>query len=98
MHPAPDISKLTFYTLEGHVWQDDKAVRDRLQGSLSTALQERAVEHVALVREIGRRQLEQFVTKWMADSFSDGGTFHVKVIFPDEHSASAEAAPQEKPK
>jgi len=36
--PAPDISKLTFYTLEGHVWQDDKAVRERLQGSLSAAL------------------------------------------------------------
>jgi hypothetical protein len=82
--PAPDISQLTFYTLEGHVWQDDKAVRQRLQADLSAALRGRAQEHTALVREIGRRQLEQFVGKWMADSFSDGRDFHVQVLFPDE--------------
>jgi hypothetical protein len=82
--PAPDVSKLTFYTLEGHVWQDDKAVRERLQGSLSAALRERSAEHVTLVREMARRQVENFVEKWMADSFSDGHAFHVKVLFPDE--------------
>ena len=84
--PAPDVSKLVFYTLEGHVWQDDKAVRDRLQSSLSASLRERALEHVALVREIARRQIEEFVGKWMADSFSDGKSFHVKVVFPDERT------------
>jgi hypothetical protein len=82
--PAADISKLTFYTLEGRVWQDDKAVRERLQGSLSAALRERAREHVPLVREIARRQVQTFVEKWLADSFSDGRDFHVKVIFPEE--------------
>jgi len=82
--PAADVSKLTFYTLEGHVWQDDKAVRERLQGSLSAALRERAAEHVPLVREMARRQAENFVEKWMADTFSDGHAFHVKVVFPDE--------------
>jgi len=92
--PAPDISQLTFYTLEGHVWQDDKAVRERLQANLSAALRGRAQEHTALVREIGRRQLEQFVGKWMADSFSDGRDFHVKVFFPDEKPApAADTAP-----
>ena len=82
--PAPDISKLTFYTLEGHVWQDDKAVRERLQGSMSSALRDRALEHVTLVREIARRQTERFVEKWLTDSFSDGHAFKVKVLFPEE--------------
>jgi len=91
--PAADVSKLTFYTLEGHVWQDDKAVRQRLQDELSKALRDRAEEHVKLVREIGRRQLEEFVSKWMADSFSDGHDFHVKVVFPDERLAGSEKAP-----
>lgn len=92
--PAPDISRLTFYTLEGRVWQDDRAVRERLQGSLSAALRERAGEHLALVREIGRRQLEEFVAKWLADSFSDGRAFRVKVVFPDERSARVEEPPK----
>jgi hypothetical protein len=86
--PAPDVSKLTFYTLEGHVWQDDKAVRERLQGSISSALRDRALEHVTLVREIARRQTERFVEKWMTDTFSDGHAFKVKVIFPDEVPSS----------
>ncbi|HEY3900504.1 MAG TPA: hypothetical protein VGM54_17985 [Chthoniobacter sp.] len=86
--PAPDISKLTFYTLEGHVWQDDKAVRERLQGSMSSALRDRALEHVTLIREIARRQTERFVEKWLTDSFSDGHAFKVKVVFPDEAPAA----------
>jgi hypothetical protein len=82
--PAADVSKLTFYTLEGHIWQDDRAVRDRLQGSLSAALHSRAVEHIPLVREMARRQVQTFVEKWLAASFSDGRDFQVHVIFPDE--------------
>jgi hypothetical protein len=95
--PAPDVSKLTFYTLEGHVWQDDKAVRERLQGSISSALRDRALEHVTLVREIARRQTERFVEKWMADTFSDGHAFKVKVIFPDEVAASPASAETKRP-
>lgn len=96
--PAPDISKLTFYTLEGHIWQDDKAVRERLQGSLSAALRERAAEHVPLVREIARRQVQTFVEKWLADSFSDGRAFHVKVVFPEERPTQVTAEPKSPPK
>ena len=93
--PAADVSKLTFYTLEGHIWQDDKAVRDRLQGSLTTALHQRAVEHIPMVREMARRQVQAFVEKWLVDSFSDGRDFQVKVAFPDERlSPLAEDQPR----
>ncbi len=97
--PAADISKLTFYTLSGHVWQDDKAVRERLQGTLTPILRTRAAEHVPLVREIARRQVQTFVEKWLADSFSDGREFHVKVLFPEErpHQVSETPAPAPKP-
>ena len=88
--PAADISALAFYTLEGHKWQDDKAVRDRLQSTLTPALQQRAVEHIPLVKEIARRQLKTFVEKWLADSFSDGHDFEVKVVFPDERPVKVE--------
>jgi len=96
--PAADISKLTFYTLEGHIWQDDKAVRDRLQGSLSGALHDRAVQHIPLVREIARRQLQAFVGKWLADSFNDGREFQVKIVFPEERVTPVADAPKLVPK
>ena len=89
--PAPDISKLTFYTLEGHIWQDDKPVKERLQESLSAALRNRAAEHVSLVRETARRQTQTFVERWLADSYTDGVRFQVKVVFPDERPAPVAA-------
>ena len=98
--PAADVSRLTFYTLEGHVWQDDKAVRERLQGTLTPALRARATEHIPLVREIARRQVQLFVEKWLADTFSDGHQFQVKVLFPEERPPQATTetpAPAAKP-
>ena len=86
--PAMDVSALTFYTLEGGMWRDERATRDRLQQSLTAALNERAARNVGLVREIGRVRVTEFVEKWLAGKFSDGGRFHVKVIFPDERPAA----------
>jgi hypothetical protein len=98
--PAPDVSRLQFYTVERHIWQDDKAVRDRLQSTLSPALRERAQKRVPQVREIARLQLAAFVEKWLADSFRDGHAFHVNVVFPGEIPSPSEdtSPPRIKPK
>ena len=87
--PALEISALQFYTLEGSIWRNDDAVRDRLKDTLSVALKERAARNVALVREIGRQRLAEFVEKWLAEKFSDGKALRVKVVFPDERPPSA---------
>lgn len=92
--PALDVSALQFYTLEGSLWRDEAAVRERLRASLSGALKERAVQNEKLVREIGRQRLEQFVEKWVAGNFSDGPRLQVKVIFPDERAATSPDASQ----
>ena len=86
--PALDISALQFYTLEGSVWRNDGAVRDRLKDTLSGALRQRAVKNAGLVREVGRQRLAEFVEKWLAEKFSDGRDLRVKVVFPDERPLS----------
>ena len=86
--PAIDVSALTFYTLEGSLWRDEEAARERLRQSLTAALNERAAQNINLVREIGRVRIAAFVEQWLAGKFSDGGQFHVKVIFPDERPAA----------
>jgi len=88
--PALDLSALTFYTLEGSLWWDDQAVRERLRGSLTDALKLRAEDNVRLVREVGRQRLADFVMKWLGDRFDDGQRFQVKIVFPDERLAPAE--------
>jgi hypothetical protein len=87
--PAADISALTFYTLEGSIWRDEAAVRDRLQKTLSAALAERARTNEPLIREIARARCAEFFEKWLASRFDDGAQLQVKVIFPDERPAPA---------
>ena len=86
--PAIDVSALQFHTTEGSVWRMDGAVRERLKETLSAALLERAGKNAGLVREVGRQRLTQFVEKWLAEKFSDGGKLRVKVVFPDERPLS----------
>jgi len=86
--PSLEISALQFYTLEGSIWRNDGPVRERLKDTLSAALKERAAGNVALVREIGRQRLAEFVEKWLAEKFSDGKALRVKVVFPDERPVS----------
>ncbi len=88
--PALDVSALTFYTLEGGLWRDEGAVKERLRESLTVALQRRAEDNTRLVREVGRQRLGEFVGKWLADRFADGRRFHVKIVFPDERVPSTD--------
>jgi hypothetical protein len=89
--PAIDASALTFYTLEGSLWRDDKVAREKLRLSLTESLKKRSEQNVGLVREVGRERLAAFVEKWLAEKFSDGGRFQVKVIFPDERPPATDA-------
>lgn len=89
--PAIDVSALTFHTLEGGLWRDEASAKDRLQKSLTAALQERAAKNTRLVREVGRQRLTDFVEKWLAARFSDGDRLRVKVVFPDERVSESDA-------
>lgn len=89
--PAIDVSALTFYTLEGSIWRDEHAVEEKLRQSLTDSLKVRAAQNVQLVREVGRVRLAAFVEKWLAEKFSDGASFHVKVVFPDERVSAHES-------
>ena len=82
--PAVNVSALKFYTLEGSVWRDEGAVRERLRETLTVSLKRRARENAKLVREIGRQRLAEFVKTWLAEKFGDGRDYRVTVIFPDE--------------
>jgi hypothetical protein len=82
--PALDVSALTFYTLEGSVWRDENAVRERLRESLTATLRKRSRENERLVREICRQKVAGFVEQWLGEKFGDGGDYRVKVVFPDE--------------
>ena len=92
--PALDVSALTFYTLEGSIWRDEGAVRDRLRESLTGSLQKRARNSTTLVREVARRQVAEFVERWLAEKFGDARDYQVQVLFPEEAPVPMDKTPQ----
>jgi hypothetical protein len=86
--PALDVSSLSFVVREGSVFRDEALVKERLRASLTPLLARRAQQHVALVRETGRRQTEGFLEKWLKDRFADGGAHRARVVFADDAPAS----------
>ena len=82
--PALDVSSLQFVVREGSVFRDEAAVKERLRANLTALLGRRVEDHVALVREVARRQTEGFVEKWLRERFADGAAHRARVVFADE--------------
>lgn len=82
--PALDPSSLTFEVKRGSVLRDEEAVRSALQAGLTGFLNQRAREHLSLVRETGRKTTEDFVRVFLISHYDDAQALIVKVRFADE--------------
>ena len=82
--PALDPSTLTFEVKRGSVLRDEAAVRSALQAGLSGLLEQRAREHLPLVRETGRKATAEFVRNFLIANFDDASKLEVRVRFADE--------------
>lgn len=91
--PAADVSALRFSVREGSVLRDEQLVLERLRGELTPLLDRRARQHVALVRETGRRKVEAFVETWLVQRFADGTEHRARVVFGDEPGAATPRPP-----
>ena len=85
--PALDPSTLKFDVKKNSVLRDEAAVRSALQAGLSGLLKQRATEHLATVRETGRRATADFVRTFLVSSYDDAASFTVRVRFEDEPAA-----------
>jgi hypothetical protein len=82
--PAVDASAITYEVRKGSILRDKKQALENLKQSITLMAHEQARERIPLVRETGRKQVSEFVEKWLAKSFSDGKNYPVKVLFPGE--------------
>jgi hypothetical protein len=91
--PAVDVSALRFAVREGSVFRNEDLAVDHLRSELTPLLERRARQHVAFVRETGRRKVEGFVETWLVRRFADGGEHRARVVFADEPPAAAPRPP-----
>jgi hypothetical protein len=86
--PALDPSTLRFEVKHGSVLRNEESVRATLQDGLSDLLDQRAREHLPLVRENGRKTTEDFVRNFLMSSYDDAAGMTVHIRFADEPEAA----------
>src|ERR1043166_1296533 len=94
--PAVDVSAINYEVKKGYVKTADAL--ENLKNSITGMVVLRGKENINLVRETGRKQVGDFVEKWLSKSFTDGKEYPVKVYFADEASPDATTFPGPAPK
>lgn len=82
--PAIDASEIRYEVRASSLLRDEDAALELLKQGLTVMSEERAREHIALVREVGRARVSQFVERWLAGNFGDGERYRVEIVFADE--------------
>lgn len=87
--PAVDVSRITYTVKKDSMFRSTSEAMEHLRGSITSACYNRAAENIDQVREIGRKQTQQFVQNWLARSFTDGTKYPVTVRFRNESGSNA---------
>jgi hypothetical protein len=69
--PAVDASAIEYRVREDSLLRDSDEAIESLQVLISGLAEERARDNVELVREVGRRRIEEFVRSWLGNEFED---------------------------
>ncbi|HUP25754.1 MAG TPA: hypothetical protein VNB06_22795, partial [Thermoanaerobaculia bacterium] len=85
--PSLDASAIDYEVRRGSILRDQDAALDKLREGLTSMAHRRAQENVALVREVGRREVQQFVETWLFRDFGEEARrYDVEVVFAGEES------------
>lgn len=81
--PSIDVSKLKF-EVKGSVLRDEEKIKDALVQEISPELRRKGLKNVDLVREVARREVENFVRSWLGQQYGVDDNIRVEVLFEDE--------------
>lgn len=85
--PSVDASQIHYQVRTGSFFRDEDEAVAKLQEGISALAHRKAQENITLVRELGRKQTEEFVRNWMLERFGEpSARYRVEVLFADERS------------
>jgi len=82
--PAIDASKIDFRVRQDSLVRNTDEAMEKLRAVLTDLARERARDNVELVREVGRRRVEQFIRTWLGSEFPDSERLRIDVRFAGE--------------
>ena len=85
--PAIDASKIEYSIKQDSLVRDSDAALEALRRHLTDLARQRATDNIDLVRDTGRRQVEEFVRAWLAHDYEESKRLRIDVRFADEAQA-----------
>ena len=85
--PAIDASRIRYRVRQDSLVRDTGEAMAKLRLVLTDLARQRAADSIDLVRETGRRRIEDFVRTWLVSEFPDSERLRIVVVFADEESA-----------
>lgn len=84
--PAIDASGIEYRVREDSLIRNSDEAIENLRALISELTRQRAADNIELVREVGRRRIEDFVRTWMGSEFGNSEQIRIVVDFADEDS------------
>ena len=82
--PAIDASRIEYRVKQDSLVRDSDAALEALRRLLTDLARRRATENIDLVRDTGRRQVEEFVRAWLVHDYEESRRLRIEVRFADE--------------
>lgn len=96
--PAIDISNMKIVEKEGSFLRDVEGVKEKLRSELSERLKLVAIQKIPFIREIARKETEQFIQNWFLKFYFKESEFKPKylfVYFTDESNLPKQSTPMD---
>lgn len=84
--PAVDLSQIKYEVKKDSVFRNSDQALLELQRGIMDMARDRASENIHLVRELGRRQTQEFIGRWIKQNDPDLQVTAVRVLFSDEYA------------
>ncbi len=82
--PSFDVSNMEWEVKKDSLIRRTSQVKEDLKRSLMPLAASRARAHMGLVKETARAQVSVFVERWIAERFTDGKKYQVRIYFENE--------------
>ncbi len=82
--PAIDVSSIEYRIKQDSLVRDSDAALAALRRLLTDLARRRAADNIDLVRDTGRRQVEEFVRAWLVRDYEESRRLRIEVRFADE--------------
>jgi len=90
--PAIDASRIEYRVKQDSLVRDSDAALEALRRLLTDLTRQRATDKIDLVRDTGRRQVEEFVRAWLVHDYEESKRLRIEVRFADEAEAVVSGA------